>query len=65
VRRDIDIQVAVQNLLNTNTFSYLAEPNVGTPQVAGSTAGLTTIPTTLIPTLPRTVRVQMNIHTGR
>jgi len=69
VTRSVEMLVGVENLLNTNVFSnasYLATPNAGTPVVAGTaTGGLDSFTPTLVSAIPRTVRVQIRIHTGR
>lgn len=66
----IEFQLTIQNLLNTNAFTNLPEPNVGVPLVAGATndgvtAFQTTYASTLIPAAPRTLRVQLRYHFGR
>jgi hypothetical protein len=66
----LDLQVSVQNLLNTNTFGNLPAPNLGVPLVAGTTtdgvtASQTTYASTLIPAPPRTLRIQLRFHSGR
>ena len=69
--RTLDVQVSVQNLLNTNDFYYLPEPGKGVAQPAaacvnaGANCGglyLTTLSTALIPAPPRTIRLQLNWH---
>jgi hypothetical protein len=70
IGRDFELQLTVQNLLNTNTFTGLAAPNEGVPLVAGATNDgvtqyQTTYLSTLIPAPPRTLRVQLRFHTGR
>jgi hypothetical protein len=69
ISRHIDLQVSIENLLNTNAFSYLAAPNLGVPLVAGATNdGVTTYQTTysstLIPAPARDLRVQLRYHLG-
>jgi len=67
VSKTLEVQFAVENLLNTgNNGQYLASPNLGTPIVAGGTAGSQTnfIPTEVL-SPPRTVRVQVRWHVGR
>jgi hypothetical protein len=65
VTHSLEFLASVENLLNTNNFQNLPEPNGGVGQVAETSAGQTTYSTTLIPTLPRTVRVSLRIHMGR
>jgi hypothetical protein len=65
----IDVTVGVENLFNTNGFSnasYLASPNLGAPIVADSSTGAqTSFNPTGVSVIPRTVRVQVRVHTGR
>ena len=63
--RDVEVQVSVENLLNTNAFQYLAAPNAGVPTVAATSSGQTTYLPDLLPLPPRTVRLQLRLHTGR
>jgi len=72
VSKMIDLQVSAENLLNTNNYGqYLAEPNLGTPLVAGiaNAAGTSVGQTSFIPARisapARQVRVQLRIHMGR
>jgi outer membrane receptor protein involved in Fe transport len=75
VRRPItkafELQLGVQNLLNTNNYgTYLATPGAGTPIVAGSVDGAgNEIQTSFIPSRisapPRIVRLQATYHIGR
>lgn len=67
VRRPITpglaVQIAVQNVLNTNTYYNLPMPNAGVPVVAGAAAGnVTSLSSTLIPAPPRTIRLQLDWH---
>jgi outer membrane receptor protein involved in Fe transport len=71
VSRTLDAQVSVQNLLNTNNFYDLPEPDQGVAQPAnacatsGATCGglhLTSLPTALVPAPPRTIRVELQWH---
>jgi hypothetical protein len=62
--RTLDLQVSVQNLLNSNNFSDLPAPGLGVPVVAETSNGLATYSSELIPTLPRTVRAQLRWHLG-
>ena len=63
--RSLELQVSVTNLLNTNNFSNLPAPGLGVPIVAETSSGLATYNSVLIPTPPRTVRVQARFHTGK
>lgn len=72
VTKSLDVQVGVENLLNTNTYNqYLAMPNLGTPLTAATTdVNFTTVgQTSFVPTLvsapPRIVRLQVRLHSGR
>jgi outer membrane receptor protein involved in Fe transport len=74
VTKNLEVQVAVQNLFNTNDFFYLPQPNSGTTTTLGvsgsaycgtSTYCQTTLPSTLVPAPPRTLRVQLRWHDGR
>jgi hypothetical protein len=69
VARSVELTVSVENLLNTNGFSnasYLATPNLGTPIVADTPTGSQTAFTPVgVSVIPRTVRVQLRVHTGR
>jgi hypothetical protein len=67
--RYVDLQFSVQNLLNTNSFSYLPAPNEGVPVTAnytldGKTVEQGTYPSFLIPAATRTARLQVKIHLG-
>ncbi len=64
VSHTVDVQLSVENLFNTNTFSNLAEPNAGVPQVGESSTGLGSILSPLIPAAPQTVRLQFEYHVG-
>ncbi|MBV8644776.1 MAG: TonB-dependent receptor, partial [Candidatus Eremiobacteraeota bacterium] len=71
ISKNIEVQMGVQNLLNTNNFgTYLATPGAGTPIVAGSvdTAG-NEIQTSFTPIRvsapPRIIRLQLRYHAGR
>ncbi len=69
VTRSVEMLVGVENLLNTNVFSNasnLASPNAGTPLVAQTaTGGQAAFVPILVPAPPRTLRVQIRLHTGR
>jgi outer membrane receptor protein involved in Fe transport len=67
VTRNAELQLSVENLLNTNNYgAYLPIPNAGTPLVAnavvGNTIQQTSYPTPLIPAPPRYVRFSVNLH---
>ena len=68
----LELQVGVENLLNTNTYNqYLALPNLGTPLTAATTdvnfasVQQTSFTPTLVAAPPRVVRLQVRLHTGR
>jgi hypothetical protein len=71
VSQNLEVQVGVQNLLNTNNYgTYLSTPGAGTPIVAGSIDGAgNLIQTSFVPIRisapPRIIRVQARVHTGR
>jgi len=70
LHKDTDFNFSVQNLLNTNSYNYLAAPNLGVPAVADYTAANGSIqqgsyPTYRIPAPTRTVRASIRIHIGR
>ncbi len=65
VTKSLDVQLSVQNLLNTNVFFGLPEFNLGVPQVGESSSGLGAISTPLIPAPARTFRLQLRWHIGR
>ena len=71
VTKNTEIQIGVQNLLNTNNFgTYLPTPGAGTPIVAGSVdAAGNEIQTSFIPSRipvsPRIIRAQVRFHVGR
>lgn len=73
VARTLDVQVSVQNLLNSNNWYNLPEPYRGVAQPASECSsfnaggactgvGLTTVYTPLIPAPPRTVRLELTWH---
>ncbi len=71
VTPSLEVQVVVENLLNTNNdLQYLPEPNLGTPIVgnyvdaAGAVQQSSYVPFR-VSAEPRTVRVQVRIHHGR
>jgi outer membrane receptor protein involved in Fe transport len=61
----LEVQLSVQNLLNTNAFSDLPAPNAGVPIVAETSSGQTSYASTLLPLPPRTLRLQLRAHMGR
>jgi outer membrane receptor protein involved in Fe transport len=65
VTRNIEFLASVENLLNTNNFLNLPAPNAGEVVTAQNSTGQVGYSTTLIPTPPRTVRVQLRLHMGR
>lgn len=75
IRKDLELQISVQNLLNTNDYWNLPMPNAGVTTTVGqavaapSGSGLnyiqTTVPSTLVPAPPRTLRMQLRWHYGR
>lgn len=79
ISKQIDVQLSTFNLLNTNTFSGLVEPNQGVPitgekQVCSGTPVVCQPPVygnypnnafARIPVQPRTVRLQFNFHVNR
>ncbi|HTJ25820.1 MAG TPA: TonB-dependent receptor [Candidatus Limnocylindria bacterium] len=71
IRKGLDFEMGVQNLLNTNNYgTYLSTVNAGTPIVAGSVdANGNEIQQSFTPIRisapPRIVRVQLRLHTGR
>jgi hypothetical protein len=71
VTKNVEVEVGVENLLNTNNFgTYLATPGAGTPIVAGSVdAAGNEIQTSFIPSRiaapPRIIHLQIRFHSGR
>jgi hypothetical protein len=72
VTKMLELQVGVENLLNTNTYNqYLAMPNLGTPITAATTdtnftsVQQTSFTPTLVSAPPRIVRLQLRLHSGR
>jgi len=61
----LDLQLSVENLLNSNTYLNLPAPNIGTPIVAETTGGQATYLPDLLPAPPRTFRLQARLHMGR
>lgn len=67
--KTIEFQLSVQNLLNTNSFSYLPAANAGVPAVGdfqtdGTTIQQGSFSTYLIPAPTRTLRLQLRAHLG-
>jgi hypothetical protein len=72
ITKMLELQVGVENLLNTNTYNqYLAMPNLGTPLTAATTDNnftsvqQTSFNPTLVSAPPRVVRLQLRLHSGR
>jgi outer membrane receptor protein involved in Fe transport len=70
VGHNLDFNLSVQNLFNTNSFNYLSAPNLGVPAVAdyttnGKTFQQGSYSTYLIPAATRTLRVSLRYHFGR
>jgi hypothetical protein len=65
INKSLELQVSIENLLNTNNFSNLPAPNAGEPLVAATSVGQTTYLPDLLPIPPRTIRAQLRLHTGR
>jgi hypothetical protein len=65
VTENLEFQASAENLLNTNNFQNLPAPNAGVNSVAETNTGLTSYAQTLVPTAPRTIRVQLRAHVGR
>ena len=70
LRPHIDFNLAVQNLLNTNSYDYLPAANLGVPAVGNFTTNGTTLeqgsfPTFRLPAPTRTLRAFVRAHVGR
>jgi hypothetical protein len=65
ITKRLEFQASAENLLNTNNYQNLPAPNLGVNSVAATNTGLTSYTQTLIPTSPRTLRMQLRIHVGR
>lgn len=78
--KEFDVQLSTFNLLNTNTFSGLVEPNQGVPMIGEKQVCSNSNPPVCqppvygnyagnsfarIPVQPRTVRLQFNFHVNR
>ena len=66
----VDLSISVQNLLNTNSYNYLAAPNLGVPAVGNYTTPTGKVEqgsyaTYLIPAATRTFRASMRVHVGK
>ncbi len=67
ITKQIEFQLSVQNLLNTNSFNYLPGANQGVPVVGDMVDGAGNIQqgsysTYLIPAATRTLRLQLRAH---
>jgi outer membrane receptor protein involved in Fe transport len=67
--KEFDVQMSVYNLLNTNSFGHLVTPNAGLPITGENGLGQygnyqESLPYPLIPVQARTVRLQVQLHTG-
>jgi hypothetical protein len=70
LRPNVDFNLSVQNLLNTNSYNYLAAPNLGVPAVAdivgaNNSIQQTSYTTYRIPAPTRTLRASVRLHFGR
>jgi hypothetical protein len=70
IGKNVEVQLAVQNILNNSTGQNLPAPNAGVPLTGNvSTDGVTiqqaSASTFFLPAAPRTVRFQLRVHTGR
>jgi hypothetical protein len=70
LRPNADLLVSVQNLFNTNSYDYLAAPNLGVPAVAdvvdaNNKIQQTSYSTYRLPAPTRTLRASVRIHFGR
>jgi hypothetical protein len=69
--KNLDFNLSIQNLFNTNSFNYLPAQNAGVPAVAdyvptgSSTIQQGSASTYLIPAATRTLRVSLRYHFGR
>ncbi len=65
----IDLNLSVENLLNTNSYDYLPAPGLGVPAVADVSNGngiqQSSYSTYRIPAATRTVRVSARLHLGK
>jgi outer membrane receptor protein involved in Fe transport len=69
IGKNVELQLAVQNIFNNNTEQNLPAPNAGV-KITGDTSNGTTISQTsfspfLIPAAARTARLQLRIHVGQ
>jgi outer membrane receptor protein involved in Fe transport len=63
ITKNIDFQLSIQNLLNTNDPTFIPAPNAGFPVTAETSTGLTSYTgASLIPTVPRTLRGEFKLH---
>jgi hypothetical protein len=70
VGHDLDFNLSIENLFNTNSYNYLPAPNAGVPAVAdfttdGKTIQQASYSTYLIPAVTRTLRVSLRYHFNR
>jgi outer membrane receptor protein involved in Fe transport len=70
IHEGVDLSISVQNLLNTNSYNYLAAPNLGVPAVGNYTSPTGKVEqgsysTYLIPAATRTFRASMRVHVGK
>lgn len=70
VSKRIDLSLGIENLLNTNSFAGLVQPNAGVSLIGenasgqyGAYAGGILYPR--VPAAPRTLRLQLRFHVGR
>jgi outer membrane receptor protein involved in Fe transport len=67
--RYIDLNLSVENLLNTNSYDYLPAPGLGSPAVADVNNGhgiqQSAYTTYRIPAATRTLRVSARLHLGK
>jgi outer membrane receptor protein involved in Fe transport len=68
--RNLDFNLSIQNLFNTNSYNYLPAPNLGVPAVGDFSTNGTTIQqgsysTYLLPAVTRTLRLSFRAHMGR
>ncbi len=59
----LNLQVSADNLFNSNAYNNLVLPNVGIPLTGQNNKGqYVSYPTSIIPALPRTIRLQLEWH---
>jgi outer membrane receptor protein involved in Fe transport len=64
ITKFVELQVTIQNLLNTNVYTGLVQQGLGEPVVAQTNTGLTSYNGPLINAQERTVRIQGRFHFG-